>query len=148
MRLILQPVGNTALRHIISWHIDGRTETVFKEKNLVWDPVPELTLCRLRSQPQHIYHGQPRARIDLNPNARVDSITLPGTKNLDSGSQFEHTAVAKRNKDQIYSISWCLIQQVAVKKRLDHISVITKKMFFFFCVQYITLIILKYYYNF
>jgi hypothetical protein len=26
-----------------------------------------LTLCQLQSRLQHIYHGQPFARVDLNP---------------------------------------------------------------------------------
>jgi hypothetical protein len=37
----------------------------------VWDPMPELTtynltLCPLWTRLQHIYHGQPYARVDFN----------------------------------------------------------------------------------
>ncbi len=31
-----------------------------------------LTLCPLQIRFQHIYNGQPYARVDLNPYARVD----------------------------------------------------------------------------
>ncbi len=45
-----------------------------------------LTLCPLQSRPQHIYHGQPYARVDLNPTPepRVDFISQSGTLNLAS----------------------------------------------------------------
>ncbi len=42
-----------------------------KEKHGVWDPMPELTITspyvHSRVDSQHIYHGQPYARVDLNP---------------------------------------------------------------------------------
>ncbi len=54
------------------------SEAESKEKHGVWDPMPELTipstLCPLQSRFQHIYHGQPYARVDLNSYARVDFI--------------------------------------------------------------------------
>ncbi len=39
------------------------------KKNMEYgrDPLPELTLCLLQSRPQHIYHEQPYARVNLNP---------------------------------------------------------------------------------
>jgi hypothetical protein len=42
------------------------------KKHGVWDPMPELNItspyvCPLQSRLQHIYHGQPFARVDLNP---------------------------------------------------------------------------------
>ncbi len=44
-----------------------------------------LTLCPLQSRVQHIYHGQPHARVDLNPiYARVDFIPQSGTSDLAS----------------------------------------------------------------
>jgi hypothetical protein len=48
------------------------------KKNMVytvWDPMPEelticnLTLCPLQSRLQHIYHGQPYARVDFIPRS-------------------------------------------------------------------------------
>jgi hypothetical protein len=48
--------------------------------------MPELTLtltiCPLQSRLQHIYHGQPNARVDLNPYSRVDFIPQSGTLDL------------------------------------------------------------------
>jgi hypothetical protein len=46
-----------------------------KEKHDVWDPIPELTivynltLCALQSRFQHIYRGQPYARVDFIPQS-------------------------------------------------------------------------------
>ncbi len=49
---------------------ERRTEAESKEKDGEWNPMPELTinltLCLLQSRLQHIYHGQPYARFDLN----------------------------------------------------------------------------------
>ncbi len=46
-------------------------EAESKEKHGVWDPMPgvdyKLTLCPLQSRLQHIYHGQPYARVDPMP---------------------------------------------------------------------------------
>ncbi len=48
-------------------------EAESKEKHCVWDPMPEfgvdynLTLCPFQSRLQHIYHGQPYARVDFIP---------------------------------------------------------------------------------
>jgi hypothetical protein len=48
-----------------------RSEAESNEKLGVWGPYAgvdyNLTLCQLQSRLQHIYHGQPYARIDLNP---------------------------------------------------------------------------------
>jgi hypothetical protein len=55
------------------YNIDYRgTEAESKEKHGVWEPMPELTtynltLCPHHSRLQHIYHGQPCARVDLIP---------------------------------------------------------------------------------
>jgi hypothetical protein len=38
-----------------------------------------LTLSRLQSRLKHIYHGQPYARVNLYPIARVDFLTQSGT---------------------------------------------------------------------
>ena len=41
-----------------------------KEKHGVWDPVLNLTITSLYVDSrvlQHMYHGQPYARVDLNP---------------------------------------------------------------------------------
>ncbi len=46
------------------------TEAESKEKYGIWDPAIvdyNLTLCRRQSRLQHIYHGKPYARVDLNP---------------------------------------------------------------------------------
>jgi hypothetical protein len=53
-----------------------------KEKHGVLEPIPELTiynltLCPLQSRLQHIYHGQPYARVDFIPQS--------GTLDLASG---------------------------------------------------------------
>ncbi len=60
------------------------SEAESKEKHGVWDPYAgvdyNLTLCRL----QHIYHGQPYARVDLNPVPEVDFIAQSGTEDLAS----------------------------------------------------------------
>jgi hypothetical protein len=42
-----------------------------------------LPLCPLQSRLQHIYHGQPYARVDLNP-IKVDFIPQSGTLDLAS----------------------------------------------------------------
>jgi hypothetical protein len=51
-----------------------------------------LTLCSLQSRLQHIYHGQPYARVDLNPMPRVDFIPQSGTLDLASGQQQLYSA--------------------------------------------------------
>jgi hypothetical protein len=47
------------------------TETVFKKKHGVWDPMPELTITSpyvdLQSRLQHMYQGQPYGRVDIDP---------------------------------------------------------------------------------
>jgi hypothetical protein len=43
-----------------------------------------LTLCPLQSRHQHIYHGQPYARVDLNSLRRVDLNSQSGTLDLSS----------------------------------------------------------------
>ncbi len=58
-----------------------------------------LTLCPLQSRLQHIYHGQPWARVDLNPYARVDFIPQSGTLDLASEAtegQPPHATVSLR----------------------------------------------------
>ncbi len=52
----------------------NQTEAESKDKHGVWDLMGpytgvdyNLTLCPLHSRLQHIYHGQPYARVDLNP---------------------------------------------------------------------------------
>jgi hypothetical protein len=53
----------------------------------VWDLTPELTITsphRLQSRPQHKYHGQPYARVDLNPMPDSTLSLHSGTKNLAS----------------------------------------------------------------
>ncbi len=45
----------------------------------------KLTLCPLQSLLQHVYHGQPYARGDLNSYARVDFILQSGILDLASG---------------------------------------------------------------
>ncbi len=47
-----------------------------------------VTLCRLRSRLQHIYRGQPYARVDLNPMPEVDFIPQSGTLDLAYGSTY------------------------------------------------------------
>ncbi len=46
-----------------------------------------LTLCPLQSRLQRIYHGQPYARVDLNPMPESTFIPQPGTLDLASGFQ-------------------------------------------------------------
>ncbi len=47
-------------------------EAESKEKQGVWDHMPELTpLCPLQSRLQHIYHGQPYARVDFIPQSGI-----------------------------------------------------------------------------
>ncbi len=57
------------------------SEAESEEKHGVWDPMPELTITSpYRSTPdrlQHIYHGQPYARVDCLPQS--------GTLDLASG---------------------------------------------------------------
>ena len=47
----------------------SKAEAESKEKHGVWDPMSGvdyiLTLCLLQSRLQHIYHGQPYARVDF-----------------------------------------------------------------------------------
>ncbi len=51
----------------------GKVEAQSKEKHGLLDGGPyavvyySLTLCPLQGQLQHIYHGQPYARVNLNP---------------------------------------------------------------------------------
>ncbi len=49
----------------------GYSEAESKEKTWCIGPCAvydyNLTLCRRQSRLQHIYHGQPFARVDLNP---------------------------------------------------------------------------------
>ncbi len=48
------------------------------KKNMVYGTLDyNLTLCRIQSRLQHIYHGQPHARVDFVPQS--------GTKDLASG---------------------------------------------------------------
>jgi hypothetical protein len=50
-----------------------------------------LSLCPLQSRLQHIYQGQPFARVDLNGRyARVDFIPQPGTLDLASDQTVWH----------------------------------------------------------
>jgi hypothetical protein len=48
-----------------------QAEVESKEKHVIWDPMAgaeyNLTLCPLQRRLQHIYHGQPYARVDLKP---------------------------------------------------------------------------------
>jgi hypothetical protein len=67
----------------------GDPDAESTEKHGVWDPMPELTiapspLCPLQSRLQHIYHGQPYARVDLNP--MPESTLSPQSGTLDSAS--------------------------------------------------------------
>ncbi len=55
---------------IFDLHTRSKAES--KEKHGVWDPyMPESTIpdimATLQSRHQHIYHGQPYARVDRNP---------------------------------------------------------------------------------
>ncbi len=60
-----------------------RIEAESKEKHGIWDPMPELTfdnltLCSLQSRLQHIYHGQPYARVDFIPQSgTLDLASVP-----------------------------------------------------------------------
>ncbi len=49
--------------------LDTAAEAESKEKHGVWDPMPEWTitspLCPPQCRLQHIYYGQPYARVDL-----------------------------------------------------------------------------------
>ncbi len=62
------------------------------KKNMVYCTGPyagvdyNLTLCPLQNRLQHIYHGQPYAKVDLNP---MPESTLASIRalDLDSGSQ-------------------------------------------------------------
>ncbi len=54
--------------------VSNQTEAESKDKHGVWDLMWPyagvdyvLTLCPLLSPLQNIYHGQPYARVDLNP---------------------------------------------------------------------------------
>ncbi len=49
-------------------YIVTETETISKEKPYAGIDY-NLTLCPLQSRLQHIYHGQPYARVDLSPMA-------------------------------------------------------------------------------
>jgi hypothetical protein len=44
----------------------------------------KLTLCPLQSRLQHIYHGQPYARFDLNPMPESTLYPKSGTSDLAS----------------------------------------------------------------
>jgi hypothetical protein len=50
-----------------------------------------LTLCPFQIRFQHIYHGQPYARVDLNPYARVDFIFQSWTLDLASVLYFRES---------------------------------------------------------
>ena len=73
------------------------SEAESKEKRGVWKLEPyagvdyNLTLCRL----QHIYHGQPYARVDHNP---MPELTYPPVRDLRFGlcslSDCKHTVTA------------------------------------------------------
>ncbi len=95
--LLSRLLPKSALEHLLSHqkslfslHPDPlvfRDCTVLKKNHGVWDPMRELTLCRLQSRLQHMYHGQPYARVDLNP--MPESTLFPGQglhNNLASGS--------------------------------------------------------------
>ena len=56
-----------------------------------------LTLCPLHSRLQHIYHGQPYARVDLNP---VPELTLSSSKGLRIWSVIEYTGPLKIQKEK------------------------------------------------
>jgi hypothetical protein len=43
-----------------------------------------LTLCSLQSRLQHIYHGHPYARVDLNPRPELTLSPQSGTLDLAS----------------------------------------------------------------
>ncbi len=66
-----------------------------------------LTLCPLKSRLQHIYHGQPYARVDLNP---MPESTLPQSGTLDLASV--HT---DKKENQIF-LTYREIQGGAVAK--------------------------------
>ncbi len=63
-------------------------ETVFKEKyGVLWYGTLcgvdyNLTLCRLQSRLQHIYHGQPYARVNINPMQESTSSPNQGLRIL------------------------------------------------------------------
>jgi hypothetical protein len=63
-------------------------EAEFKEKHGVMGPYTgvdyNLTLCPLQSRLQHIYHGQPYAKVDLNP--MLGSTLSPQSGTLDLAS--------------------------------------------------------------
>jgi hypothetical protein len=66
--------------------LQGRAETVFKEKHGVWYPMPEMT--HLMSTPEPTPTHGPWATLCQSrpqPYARVDFIPQSGTKNLVSG---------------------------------------------------------------
>ncbi len=54
------------------------------------DYMYNLTLCPLQSRLQHIYHGQPYAKVDLYP---MPKSTLPQSGTLDLASVLLHTTV-------------------------------------------------------
>ncbi len=57
-----------------------KTDTVFMEYGTLYAGVDyNLTLFRLQSRLQQIYHGQPYARVDLNP---MQELTLSPSKGL------------------------------------------------------------------
>jgi hypothetical protein len=56
-----------------------------------YDGVDYNTLCPLQIRFQRIYHGQPNARLDLNPNARVDFICQSWTLDLASVLYFRES---------------------------------------------------------
>jgi hypothetical protein len=61
------------------------TEAESNEKRGAWDPMSELTITSpyLHSRVQHIYHGQPYARVDFIPQSEtLDLASALGTSGL------------------------------------------------------------------
>jgi hypothetical protein len=70
------PCGFNSLRHLNQ----GKIATEAESKSLYAGVDYNLTLCPLQSRLQHIYHGQPYARVDFIPQS--------GTLDLASELQF------------------------------------------------------------
>ncbi len=56
-----------------------------------------VAVCRLQSRLQHIYHGQPYVRVDLNP---VPELTLSPSKGLRIWSVIGYTGPLKIQKEK------------------------------------------------
>jgi hypothetical protein len=70
------PCGFNSLRHLNQ----GKIATEAESKSLYAGVDYNLTLCPLQSRLQHIYHGQPYARVDFIPQSGTLDLASESTR--------------------------------------------------------------------